>query len=72
VKSQDAELARAVLDDPPLHFERPCPSCGSPDVSREAHLLRGVTIAVGLFMATPEPQLAHTGRCKACGHSWEE
>jgi hypothetical protein len=72
VKSQDAELARAVLDDPPLPFERPCPSCGSSDVSREARLLRGATIAVGLFMSTPQAQLTHKGRCRACGYSWEE
>lgn len=72
VRPQDAELARTVLDDPPLHFELACPSCGSPDVSREDHLLRGATVAVGLFMATPEPQLTHTGRCRACAYSWED
>ena len=72
VKAYDAEAARAVLAEPALHFERPCPTCGSHDISRDAHLLRGVTIVVGIILATPEPQMAYTGRCGSCGHTWEE
>jgi hypothetical protein len=71
VRAGDVEVARTILAEPPLQFHWPCPSCGSRDTSRDVRLLRGVTIAVGLMFATPEPQLARTGQCNACGHTWE-
>jgi Putative prokaryotic signal transducing protein len=72
VNAADADAARTLLAELPIPIVLQCPACASQNVIHETRLQRGITIAAGLLLGSPVPQIRHAARCSDCGHAWEE
>jgi hypothetical protein len=81
VKPEDAEPARAILDepipdqitqeDPELTYNQPhCPKCDSLDVSFET-LDRPLSYSL-MYLNLPIPVGKHNWKCQKCGAEWVE